>query len=32
MQLKIEYIPIDELNPYERNNKKHEEYDIGKNI
>lgn len=28
MQLKIEYIPIDELKPYERNNKKHEEYDI----
>lgn len=28
MQLKIEYIPIDKLKPYERNNKKHEEYDI----
>lgn len=28
MELKIEYIPIDELKPYERNNKKHEEYDI----
>ena len=28
MQLKIEYIPIDELKTYERNNKKHEEYDI----
>lgn len=28
MQLKIEYISIDELKPYERNNKKHQEYDI----
>lgn len=28
MQLKIEYIPIDELKPYERNNKKHVDYDI----
>lgn len=28
MQLKIEYIPIAELNPYERNNKKHIDYDI----
>lgn len=28
MQLKIEYIPIDELKPYEWNNKKHQEYDI----
>lgn len=28
MQLKIEYIPIDKLKPYERNSKKHEEYDI----
>lgn len=29
MQLKIEYIPIDELKPYERNNKKHQDFDIG---
>lgn len=28
MQLKIAYIPIDELKPYERNNKKHIDYDI----
>lgn len=28
MQLKIEYIPIDELKPYERNNKKHKDFDI----
>lgn len=28
MQLKIEYIPISELKPYERNNKKHQDYDI----
>lgn len=28
MQLKIEYIPIDKLKPYERNNKKHIDYDI----
>lgn len=28
MQLKIEYIPISELKPYERNNKKHQDYNI----
>lgn len=29
MELKIEYIAIDQLTPYERNNKKHEDFDIG---
>ena len=29
MELKIEYIAIDELKPYEKNNKKHEDFDIG---
>jgi site-specific DNA-methyltransferase (adenine-specific) len=29
MELKIEYIAVDELKPYEKNNKKHEDFDIG---
>jgi hypothetical protein len=29
MELKIEYIAVDELKPYERNNKKHEDFDVG---
>ena len=29
MELKIEYLPITELKPYGRNNKKHEDFDIG---
>lgn len=29
MQLKIEYLSVDELKPYERNNKKHEDFDVG---
>jgi DNA modification methylase len=29
MELKIEYIAVDELKPYEKNNKKHENFDIG---
>lgn len=28
MELKIEYIAVDDLKPYERNNKKHEDFDI----
>lgn len=27
--LKIEYLSVDELKPYERNNKKHEDFDVG---
>jgi ParB-like chromosome segregation protein Spo0J len=29
MELKIEYIAVDDLKPYEKNNKKHEDFDIG---
>lgn len=29
MELKIEYIAVDNLKPYEKNNKKHEDFDIG---
>ena len=29
MELKIEYLPISDLKPYEKNNKKHEDFDIG---
>lgn len=29
MELKIEYLSVDDLKPYERNNKIHEEFDIG---
>jgi site-specific DNA-methyltransferase (adenine-specific) len=29
LELKIEYIAVDELKPYEKNNKKHEDFDIG---
>lgn len=29
MELKIEYLSVDELKPYERNNKKHEDFDVG---
>lgn len=29
MKLEIEYLPIAELKPYERNNKKHADFDIG---
>lgn len=29
MELQIEYISVDDLKPYERNNKKHEDFDIG---
>ena len=29
MELKIEYIAVDKLKPYEKNNKKHEDFDIG---
>lgn len=29
MELKIEYISVDKLKPYEKNNKKHEDFDIG---
>jgi DNA modification methylase len=29
MELKIEYIAVDELKPYEKNNKKHEDFDVG---
>lgn len=29
MELKIEYIAVDELKPYEKNNKRHEDFDIG---
>ena len=29
MELKIEYIAVDDLKPYEKNNKKHEGFDIG---
>ena len=29
MELKIEYLPIADLKPYEKNNKKHEDFDIG---
>jgi ParB-like chromosome segregation protein Spo0J len=28
MQLKIEYLAVDKLKPYERNNKKHEQFDV----
>ena len=28
MELKIEYIAVDDLKPYEKNNKKHEDFDI----
>lgn len=28
MELKIEYIPIDELTPYENNTRKHKDYDV----
>lgn len=28
-ELKIEYISVDKLKPYERNNKKHEDFDVG---
>lgn len=28
MELKIEYIKVDELKPYEKNNKKHEDFDV----
>ena len=29
MELKIEYIAVDDLKPYDKNNKKHEDFDIG---
>lgn len=29
MELKIEYIAVEDLKPYEKNNKKHEDFDIG---
>lgn len=29
MELKIEYIAVNDLKPYEKNNKKHEDFDIG---
>ena len=29
MELKIEYLPVESLTPYEKNTRKHEEYDIG---
>ena len=29
MELKIEYIAVDDLKPYEKNNKKHEDFDVG---
>lgn len=29
MELSIEYLPIDSLKPYKRNNKKHDDFDIG---
>lgn len=29
MELKIEYIAVDDLKPYEKNNKKHKDFDIG---
>ena len=29
MELKIEYIAVENLKPYEKNNKKHEDFDIG---
>lgn len=29
MELKIEYIPVEDLKPYERNNKKHADFDVG---
>jgi hypothetical protein len=29
MELKIEYIAVDELKPYKKNNKKHEDFDVG---
>ena len=29
MELKIEYISVNDLKPYEKNNKKHEDFDIG---
>lgn len=29
MELKIEYIAVKDLKPYEKNNKKHEDFDIG---
>ena len=29
MQLKIEYLPIDQIKPYERNARKHENEDVG---
>lgn len=29
MELKIEYIAVEDLKPYEKNNKKHEDFDVG---
>ena len=29
MEIKIEYIAVEDLKPYEKNNKKHEDFDIG---
>ena len=29
MELKIEYISVNDLKPYEKNNKKHEDFDVG---